>query len=108
MRYKATFLVGMATGYVLGAKAGRERYEQIRETARQFINDPRVRRAADETRACAEQVMETSARAAAETARQAVEKGREVGEIVSEHLPPRLRKRMPKGHATKAQPATAR
>lgn len=108
MRYKATFLVGMATGYVLGAKAGRERYEQIRATAREFVNDPRVRRAADETRACAEQVMETTARAAAETARQAVEKGREVGEMVSEHLPPRLRRRAPKGHVPSAQPAAAR
>lgn len=29
MRYKATFLVGFGAGYVLGAKAGRARYEQI-------------------------------------------------------------------------------
>jgi flagellar hook-length control protein FliK len=29
-------------GYVLGARAGRERYEQIRSMATKFRNDPRV------------------------------------------------------------------
>lgn len=42
MRTKATFLVGFATGYVLGSKAGRARYEQIRETARSFASNPTV------------------------------------------------------------------
>lgn len=36
-------LIGVgATAYVLGAKAGRERYEQIMQTARRWGNDPRV------------------------------------------------------------------
>ena len=30
MRTKVTFLAGFATGYVLGSRAGRARYEQIR------------------------------------------------------------------------------
>jgi hypothetical protein len=42
MPSKATFLAGFATGYVLGAKAGRERYEQIREAARSFAGNPAV------------------------------------------------------------------
>ena len=42
MRTKATFLAGFAAGYVLGAKAGRARYEQIREAARSFMNNPTV------------------------------------------------------------------
>ena len=42
MRTKATFLVGFAAGYVLGAKAGRARYEQIREAARSFMSNPAV------------------------------------------------------------------
>ena len=42
MRTKATFLAGFAAGYVLGAKAGRSRYEQIREAARAFMNNPTV------------------------------------------------------------------
>lgn len=32
MRFRAGVIVGFAVGYVLGAKAGRERYEQIRAT----------------------------------------------------------------------------
>ena len=46
MRTKVTFLAGFATGYVLGAKAGRARYEQIREAARTFANNPTVQSAA--------------------------------------------------------------
>ena len=42
MRTKATFLIGFATGYVLGSKAGRARYEQIREAARSFASNPAV------------------------------------------------------------------
>ena len=30
---KLTFIAGMAAGYVLGARAGRKRYEQIRRTS---------------------------------------------------------------------------
>jgi hypothetical protein len=46
MRYKVTFLLGFAAGYTLGAKAGRERYEQIRRTARGLSESPAVQSAA--------------------------------------------------------------
>ena len=39
---KATFLLGFATGYVLGAKAGRGRYEQIMQASRTFLGSPVV------------------------------------------------------------------
>jgi hypothetical protein len=42
MRAKMIFLMGMAVGYVLGARAGRERYEQIRMKSRQLWNNPAV------------------------------------------------------------------
>ena len=42
MRTKATFLTGFATGYVLGSKAGRARYEQIRQAASSFMANPAV------------------------------------------------------------------
>ncbi len=42
MRSKATFLAGFATGYVLGSRAGRARYEQIRQAARSFMANPTV------------------------------------------------------------------
>ena len=39
---KLTILVAGGIGYVLGARAGRERYEQIRGLAEQVKNNPKV------------------------------------------------------------------
>jgi hypothetical protein len=43
---KIVVLAAGATGYVLGAKAGRERYEQIKEQFDRVWNDPTVQKAA--------------------------------------------------------------
>ena len=57
---KLTILVAGGIGYVLGAKAGRERYEQIRGLADQVKNNPKVQEtahhAADAAREHAPQV----------------------------------------------------
>ena len=37
MRMRLGLLVGLGTGYVLGAKAGQERYEQIRQQFNQLM-----------------------------------------------------------------------
>lgn len=42
MRGKIVFVVGLATGYVLGTRAGRERYEQIKAGAEKVWNTPTV------------------------------------------------------------------
>lgn len=42
MRGKIIFVVGLATGYVLGTRAGRERYEQIKAGAGKIWNTPAV------------------------------------------------------------------
>ncbi|MEV6955504.1 YtxH domain-containing protein [Streptomyces sp. NPDC051183] len=47
MRYKVTFAVGLALGYVLGTRAGRERYEQLKKSARELAQNPAVRNAAE-------------------------------------------------------------
>ncbi|NUK10148.1 YtxH domain-containing protein [Streptomyces lunaelactis] len=47
MRYKLTFVIGLALGYVIGTRAGRERYEQLKKSARQFSQNPAVRNAAE-------------------------------------------------------------
>jgi hypothetical protein len=39
------FAAGFAAGYVLGSKAGREKYEQIVETARRVRGNPAVQQA---------------------------------------------------------------
>jgi hypothetical protein len=47
MRGKILFLVGLGVGYVLGTKAGRERYEQIRSRAKGVWESEPVRRQVD-------------------------------------------------------------
>ena len=41
---KLTFIAGMAAGYVLGARAGRKRYEQIRRTSGKVWNSGPVQK----------------------------------------------------------------
>ena len=48
MKFRTGMLVGLGVGYVLGAKAGRERYEQILEATRAFMENPGVQRLTDE------------------------------------------------------------
>ncbi|GAA3847114.1 YtxH domain-containing protein [Streptomyces phyllanthi] len=47
MRYRLTFIAGLALGYVLGTRAGRERYEQLKKSARQVAENPAVRNTAE-------------------------------------------------------------
>ncbi|MFE9250199.1 hypothetical protein [Streptomyces sp. NPDC007088] len=47
MRYRIAFVAGAALGYVLGTKAGRERYEKIATYARQVSQNPAVRNATE-------------------------------------------------------------
>jgi hypothetical protein len=45
-KYRISFISGLATGFVLGARAGRERYEQIKKIARTVADNPSVQQAA--------------------------------------------------------------
>ncbi|MGD3106369.1 YtxH domain-containing protein [Streptomyces sp. YGL11-2] len=47
MRYRLTFIAGLAVGYVLGTRAGRERYEQLRKGAQRIARNPAVRNTAE-------------------------------------------------------------
>ena len=46
MRYRIAFLVGLAVGFILGARAGRERYEQIKQLSRRVADSPAAQQAA--------------------------------------------------------------
>jgi hypothetical protein len=52
---KLTLLVAAGAGYVLGSRAGRERYEQIKTQATKTWNNPRVQDAVDEVQNHAKQ-----------------------------------------------------
>ncbi|MFE2328097.1 YtxH domain-containing protein [Streptomyces sp. NPDC059385] len=81
MRYKATFLAGLALGYVLGTRAGRERYEQLKKSVRELAQNPAVRNAA-ETAGHTGRVYAGKAFAAV---------GEKVGDVVPDSLAGRVR-----------------
>ncbi|MFI6985089.1 YtxH domain-containing protein [Embleya sp. NPDC050154] len=74
---KLTFVTGLAIGYVLGAKAGRERYEQIRKLSGTVAGSPPAQKAGH---------------AAAELGRGA---GVKAGRAIGEHLPERVGRHLP-------------
>ncbi len=48
MKGKILLVVGLGVGYLLGTRAGRERYEQIKAQVSKLWNDPRVQRTVDQ------------------------------------------------------------
>ena len=57
MRYRVTFVVGLALGYVLGTKAGRERYEQLKRAWEHAKDDPKLQGLAGMAQARADAVL---------------------------------------------------
>lgn len=57
MARKLSLLIGFGAGYVLGARSGRERYDQIVAKAQQLWHDPRVQEKAGQ----AQQVVQEKA-----------------------------------------------
>ena len=70
---KRPLLAAAAVGYVLGSRAGRERYEQIKSSARRVSQNPKVQEVAHK----AQDVATQQAAAAAELAKD------KVGPVVS-------------------------
>lgn len=53
MRFRLGLILGLAIGYVLGAKAGRERYHQIQSLARQLARTEPAQQISGEVRTAA-------------------------------------------------------
>jgi hypothetical protein len=51
MMHRATFIVGAAVGYVLGTRAGKERYEQIKRASNRFAENLQLQETAGVLRA---------------------------------------------------------
>lgn len=56
---KLSFLAGFGAGYVLGSRAGRERYEQIRRAWEHAKDDPRLQSLAGMAQAKADDAVST-------------------------------------------------
>ncbi|WP_207455616.1 YtxH domain-containing protein [Desertivibrio insolitus] len=74
MRGKILLVVGLGVGYVLGARAGRERYEQIVSGAEKLWRDPRVQKQVSTAQTFAKEKGPEVAHAASEAAKTAGEK----------------------------------
>lgn len=48
MKGKILLVVGVGIGYVLGTRAGREKYDQMKAAAEKLWNDPRVQKRVDD------------------------------------------------------------
>lgn len=48
MKGKLVFVAGAALGYVLGSRAGRKRYEQIKSNAQNFWNSEQVQKGVEQ------------------------------------------------------------
>lgn len=71
MGYKATFALGFAVGYIVGARAGRERYDQIVKYSRQVANHPVVQKATSTVTTKATELGKTAAAKAPDLAKTA-------------------------------------
>lgn len=68
---KLTMLAAGAAGYVLGSRAGRDRYDQIAATAGKVWRDPRVQTRKDQAADVAKDAASTAASQAGDLAQQA-------------------------------------
>ncbi len=58
--YRISFIGGLAVGYVLGAQAGRERYEQLKQLARKAAESPAMQQTAGALQAQAQATAKTA------------------------------------------------
>ena len=89
---KLTLAVGFGAGYVLGAKAGKERYAQIETKFREFAGMPAVQNATTQVKATAADLADTAKATAGDLADTAKAKAADtvdaVGSKVSPATPP--------------------
>jgi hypothetical protein len=64
MRLKFGFLVGFGAGYVLGAKAGTERYDQLKRLWNNLVTSPEFQEASEKAKGAASTGLEQAKGAA--------------------------------------------
>ena len=101
MRFNATFLAGLAVGFVVGTRAGRERYEQMVKASRALVESPTVKKA---TRATGQKATELS-KVAKDQAATRVPKLTETAKSSASKVRGQL-DRLPGRHAVDSEPAT--
>jgi len=81
--YRVSFVAGFAAGFVVGARAGRERYDQIVKAAKATKDNPQFQQAAGALQAQATSLVSTASHKVAETVPQLAHTARQT---VGEHV----------------------
>jgi hypothetical protein len=89
MRARITFLAGFAVGFVAGARAGRERYEQMVKLARKAAENPTVQQVTRATGAKATELTKAAGQKAAERMPKIAETAKASASKVRERIPGR-------------------
>jgi uncharacterized protein YgiB involved in biofilm formation len=74
---KLGFMVGFGAGYVLGSKAGHERYEQLRRLYDNLMSSPQFQRASGKAKVAVETGYEQAREKASESVNKVQEKVRD-------------------------------
>ena len=77
MRRRITFLAGIAVGFVAGARAGRERYEQMVKLGRKAVEHPAVQQATHAASAKAAELSKAAGQKASQRMPKIVRDGQE-------------------------------
>jgi glutamate-1-semialdehyde aminotransferase len=101
MRFKATFLAGLAVGFVVGARAGRERYEQMVKASRKVAENPTVQKATKAAGAKATELTKVAKDKAAERVPKLTETAKSGASKMRGQID-----RLPGRHAAESEPAT--
>ena len=92
MKNRTMFVAGGLVGYVLGARAGRQRYEQIAALARRIANMAPVQQATDAATQQATNLAGTAKHAMSERVSAAVAQGgQKIAEKLGDKVPSRFR-----------------
>jgi hypothetical protein len=92
MKSRTVFLAGGMVGYVLGARAGRARYEQIAAMARRIANMPPVQHATEAAANQATQLADSAKQAMGEKVSAAVAESRQkLADKFGDKVPARFR-----------------
>src|SRR5258705_11427397 len=98
MRYRFTFFAGLAVGFIVGARAGRERYEQLKKLARKAADSPAMQQAAGAAQAQAAGLAKSAKDKAMQRVPRLTEKAKTPGSgPLGDHIPG-LRTRDTNGH----------
>ena len=89
MRARITFLAGFAVGFVAGARAGRERYEQMVKLARKATENPTVQQATRTAGAKATELTKAAGQKAAERMPKLAETAKSSASKVRDRIPGR-------------------